>query len=86
MLVIADDITGAAELAGIGWRYGLQVALQRDLRAEAPAADLLVLDSRPDPRRALLVDVYGGRCAPPSRRQRLCVDTSRKCLIICWCK
>lgn len=26
--VIADDITGAAEIAGIGWRFGLNVSLQ----------------------------------------------------------
>ncbi|MBM4144347.1 MAG: hypothetical protein FJ225_12255 [Lentisphaerae bacterium] len=45
MFVIADDITGAVELAGIGWRYGLTVALQRDLNATPPGADLLVLDT-----------------------------------------
>lgn len=44
-VVIADDITGAVELAGIGWRYGLAVSLQRDLGLAPPATDLLVLDT-----------------------------------------
>jgi uncharacterized protein YgbK (DUF1537 family) len=44
-VVIADDITGAVELAGIGWRHGLAVSLQRDLSVAPPATDLLVLDT-----------------------------------------
>ena len=28
MLIIADDITGAAEIAGIAWRKGLKVNLR----------------------------------------------------------
>jgi uncharacterized protein YgbK (DUF1537 family) len=44
-VVVADDITGAVEVAGIGWRYGLTVALQRDLCLAPPATDLLVLDT-----------------------------------------
>lgn len=45
IVVVADDITGAVELAGIGWRHGLQVALQRNLQAAPPATGLLVLDT-----------------------------------------
>lgn len=44
-VVIADDITGAVELAGIGWCYGLAVSLQRDLSAAPQDSDLLVLDT-----------------------------------------
>jgi uncharacterized protein YgbK (DUF1537 family) len=42
--VLADDLTGAAEIAGIGWRHGLRsVILQR---GEPPVkADLLVYDT-----------------------------------------
>lgn len=42
--VIADDLTGAAEIAGLGWRHGLRaVILRRD--AAPPRADLVVYDS-----------------------------------------
>jgi hypothetical protein len=42
--VIADDITGAAEIAGIGFSYGLRVLLTRELTAgSAPRCDLLVV-------------------------------------------
>ena len=40
--VIADDITGAAEIAGIGYDYGLKVVLTRQLEDHLPACDLLV--------------------------------------------
>lgn len=42
--VIADDLTGAAEIAGLGWRHGLTAEiLERD---EAPSsADLVVYDA-----------------------------------------
>ncbi len=44
MLVIADDLTGAAEIAGIGRRYGYDSALLR--RAYQPMqAQMLVIDS-----------------------------------------
>src|SRR6476659_3107610 len=44
IVVIADDLTGAAEIAGLGWRHGLTAAiLERD---EAPSgAELVVYDS-----------------------------------------
>jgi len=45
IVVVADDITGAVELAGIGWRHGLAVSLQRDLSAAPPTTDLVVLDT-----------------------------------------
>lgn len=40
--VIADDFTGAAEIGGLGLRYGLKVAI-RTAVASAPEADLLVI-------------------------------------------
>src|SRR5687767_5512248 len=44
ILVIADDLSGAAELAGIGARHGLAVRLERD--APVAARDgLTVLDT-----------------------------------------
>ena len=42
--VVADDLTGAAEIAGVGVRFGLDVRLFRG-RAHACAADLVVVDS-----------------------------------------
>jgi len=30
MRVLADDFSGAAEVAGVGFRYGLQAAVQLD--------------------------------------------------------
>lgn len=42
IVVIADDITGAAELAGIGLRYNLQVVISDDVHART-GADLLVI-------------------------------------------
>ncbi len=42
--VLADDLTGAAEIAGIGWRYGLRAEiLQRD--QPVSRGDLVVFDS-----------------------------------------
>ena len=43
MIVIADDITGAAEIAGIAVHYGLQVELLTDVGGSAPKADVLVV-------------------------------------------
>lgn len=42
IVVIADDITGAAELAGIGLRYNLKIAIVSDLGIY-PDADLVVV-------------------------------------------
>ena len=42
ILVIADDITGAAELGGIGLRYGLRVLVADDIPANNET-DLLVV-------------------------------------------
>src|SRR5262245_27954816 len=42
IIAIADDITGAAELAGIGLRYGLKVVLSVT-PADDHDADLLVI-------------------------------------------
>lgn len=41
--VIADDITGAAEIAGIGYDYGLNVLLTRNVSEDVPECDMLVL-------------------------------------------
>jgi uncharacterized protein YgbK (DUF1537 family) len=43
-LVIADDLSGAAEIAGIGYRYGLPTRLVRE-RPKAFAPGLTVIDS-----------------------------------------
>lgn len=40
--VIADDITGAAEIAGIAYGYGLKVVLTRRVGEELPECDVLV--------------------------------------------
>jgi len=40
--VIADDITGAAEIAGTGLRFGMRVALVTDTKDGIPEVDLLV--------------------------------------------
>jgi hypothetical protein len=44
LIVIADDFTGAAEMGGIGYRYGLttEVQLQPDLNS---SADIIVIDA-----------------------------------------
>ena len=42
IVVIADDITGAAELAGIGLRYGLRVVVADDILS-AKETELLVV-------------------------------------------
>jgi len=42
--VLADDFSGAAEIAGVGFRYGLAAAVQLD-PGSTPACDLAVLDS-----------------------------------------
>jgi uncharacterized protein YgbK (DUF1537 family) len=44
ILVIADDLTGAAEIAGIGWRHGLSVEILRGDES-ASRADLVVYDT-----------------------------------------
>lgn len=43
IFVIADDITGAAEMAGIGFRYGLNTVLITDIDRPLPECDLLVI-------------------------------------------
>src|SRR6476620_10457313 len=43
-LVIADDLTGAAEIAGIGHRYGLATTLLRS-RPQAIGYGLTVIDT-----------------------------------------
>lgn len=42
LAVIADDITGAAEIAGIGLRMGMRVAMVTGSNAVVPLCDLLV--------------------------------------------
>ena len=40
--VIADDITGAAEIAGIGYSFGLQTVLMTETEETVPECELLV--------------------------------------------
>jgi uncharacterized protein YgbK (DUF1537 family) len=42
--VIADDLTGAAEVAGVAWRYGLSSEVQTELNLNA-RAELIAIDS-----------------------------------------
>ena len=44
IVVIADDLTGAGEIGGIGLTYGLRVELQRKFCSESDA-DLLIIDT-----------------------------------------
>ncbi|HPR30665.1 MAG TPA: four-carbon acid sugar kinase family protein [Prolixibacteraceae bacterium] len=41
--VIADDFTGAAEIGGIGLRYGLRVLIETNIDEDIPECDLLVI-------------------------------------------
>ncbi len=43
MIVIADDITGAAEIAGIAFSYGLTTQLVTDFNGAAASADVMVV-------------------------------------------
>jgi uncharacterized protein YgbK (DUF1537 family) len=44
IIVIADDLTGAAELGGVGLRFGLRVEVQTEFDSNSDA-DLLVIDT-----------------------------------------
>ncbi|UCE04398.1 MAG: hypothetical protein JSW07_12265 [bacterium] len=49
LIVIADDLTGAAELCGVGLRFGLSVELQTEFSSDSDAGFLVVdTDSRSD--------------------------------------
>ena len=43
IVVIADDITGAAEIAGIACAHGLQTRLQTEVETHLPSCDVLVI-------------------------------------------
>ena len=43
IVVIADDLTGAAEIAGIAWRNGLLVRMIMRLTRTIPTCDVLVI-------------------------------------------
>jgi uncharacterized protein YgbK (DUF1537 family) len=43
--VVADDITGAAEVAGIAFRYGLKTVVMTRCEGEIPSCDVLVVAS-----------------------------------------
>ena len=43
--VIADDLTGAAEIGGIGWRYGLKAEVLIGAKAGLSPAELVCIDS-----------------------------------------
>ena len=44
IIVIADDLTGTAELGGVGLRFGLRVEVQTEFDSNSNA-DLLVIDT-----------------------------------------
>ena len=44
IVVIADDLTGAAEMGGVGLRHGLLVEVQTEVRTDS-SADLIVVDT-----------------------------------------
>ncbi len=44
IVVLADDLTGAAEIGGIAWRYGLSTEIQTEFQP-ATDADLIVVDT-----------------------------------------
>lgn len=44
IVVLADDLTGAAEIGGIAWRYGLSAEIQTAFQP-ASDADLIVIDT-----------------------------------------
>jgi len=64
--VLADDLTGAAEIAGIGWRYGLRSMILR-LNQSPVDTDLLVYDT--DSRNCSAVEA-ARRVARTARRLR----------------
>lgn len=45
IIVIADDLTGAAEIAGIGHSYGLTTTLLTDITENLPICDMIVIAS-----------------------------------------
>jgi uncharacterized protein YgbK (DUF1537 family) len=45
IVVIADDFSGASEIAGIGWRYGLNCEIQTETGLAERGCDLIVVDS-----------------------------------------
>jgi len=44
IVVLADDLTGAAEIGGIAWRYGLSTEIQTEFQP-ASEVDLIVVDT-----------------------------------------
>ena len=44
IVVIADDLAGAAEMGGMAWRHGLAAEIQLELDASTDA-DLIVVDA-----------------------------------------
>ena len=70
IVVIADDLTGAGEIGGIGLAYGLSVELQRDFFPGSDA-ELLVIDTdtrscSPDEAKRVMRDV--AQCLNASQR------------------
>ena len=45
IVVIADDFSGAAEIAGVGWRYGLDCEIQTEPDLAHQSRDLIVIDT-----------------------------------------
>ena len=43
LIVIADDLTGAAEMAGVAWSKGLSVNMMMQVSRNLPSCDVLVV-------------------------------------------
>ena len=67
IVVIADDFTGAAEIAGLGLRYGLNVVIKLELTTDINT-DLLIIatDSRSMNKENSVV-LYPKKCANSAR-------------------
>jgi uncharacterized protein YgbK (DUF1537 family) len=58
IVVIADDLTGAAELGGIGLRYGLDVEIVTSINSKSNAGLLVIAtDTRSMPKRQALMEM-----------------------------
>lgn len=62
--VIADDLTGAAEIAGLGWRHGLSV-------------EILERDQTPDGAELVVYDADTRDCSAAEARRRVAAITRR---------
>ena len=61
LIVIADDLTGAAEMAGVAWSKGLSVNMMMQVSRNLPSCDVLIVatDTRQASRKAAVKTVEG---------------------------